>query len=458
MQLKFLPLLSIFLCSLSLQTIPTICSPSNPLTANGKVLELDESNFDTAISTFDFIFVDFMLLGVVTVKNSLLSYEVLRGMMVFYWICASGVSGHELDTAAPMLASLDKPIVIAKVNADKFRRLGSKYEIDGFPTLKIFMHGVPVDYYGPRKADLLVRFLKKFVAPDVSLLESDEAISNFVKMAGTYFPIYIGFGLSESVISELAVEYKKKAWFSVAKDFSEETMLAYNVYKVPALVAFHPSYNEQNVFYGPFEDNFLRDYIKQNLLPLVLPINYDTLKLLNDDDREMVLTIVDDESDDKSLALFKLLRAAASANRDLIFGFIGFKQWEDFTETFEVNKKTKLPKMVVWNRNEEYLTVIDSESLEEEDQGSQITRFLEGYRSGRTEKKRISGPSLLGFINSLIGVRTIYIIVFVVAALLLIQKINKSDDYNVPQTKHDDASELVPENESGTYRPEDKED
>jgi protein disulfide-isomerase A1 len=29
------------------------------LTANGKVLELDESNFDSAISTFDFILVDF---------------------------------------------------------------------------------------------------------------------------------------------------------------------------------------------------------------------------------------------------------------------------------------------------------------------------------------------------------------------------------------------------------------
>lgn len=119
------------------------------------------------------------------------------------------------------------------------------------------MHGVPVEYNGPRKADLLVRYLKKFVAPNVSVLDSDSAISDFVEAAGTYFPIYIGFGLDELVISKLSVKYKKKAWFSVAKDFSEDVMVSYDFDKVPSLVALHPSFNEQSIFYGPFEGNFL---------------------------------------------------------------------------------------------------------------------------------------------------------------------------------------------------------
>lgn len=120
------------------------------------------------------------------------------------------------------------------------------------------MHGVPMDYSGPRKADLLVRYLKKFVAPGVSILDSDSAIKNFVEAAGTYFPIYIGFGVNESVVSNLAIKYKKKAWFSVAKDFSEDVMVKYDFDKVPALVVIHPSYNEQSIFYGPFEGLFSR--------------------------------------------------------------------------------------------------------------------------------------------------------------------------------------------------------
>lgn len=92
-------------------------------------------------------------------------------------------------------------------------------------------------------------------------------------------------------------------------------------------------------------------------MPLALPISQETLKLLKDDKRKVVLTIVDDVSEDKSKELIKLLKAAASANRDLIFGYVGFKQFEEFAESFEVNKKTLLPKMVVWDGNEDYFSV-----------------------------------------------------------------------------------------------------
>ena len=65
------------------------------------------------------------------------------------------------------------------------------------------------------------------------------------------------------------------------------------------------------------------------------------------------------------------------------------------------------------------------------DQGTQITRFVEGYKEGRTVQKKIGGPSLIGFINSLIGIRTVYIIVFVVAVIMIIQTINKEEPLTV---------------------------
>ncbi|PPD87049.1 hypothetical protein GOBAR_DD15993 [Gossypium barbadense] len=312
-------------------------SRANELKADGKVLELDESNFDSAISSFDYILVDFYA----------------------PWCGHCKRLSPQLDEAAPVLAGLNEPIVLAKVNADKFTRLASKHDIDGYPTLKFFMHGVPMEYNGPRKADLLVQYLKKFVAPDVSILSSDSAINDFVEAAGTFFPIYIGFGLNETVIYNLAVKYKKKAWFSVAKDFSDDAMVLYDFDKVPSLVALHPSYKQQSVFYGPFEDSFLGDFVKQNLLPLVVPLNYETLKLLKDEERKIVLTILNDENEDQSQDLIKLLKAAASANPDLVFSYVGVEQWEDFADKFEANHKTKLPKMIVWNGNEEYFSVLD---------------------------------------------------------------------------------------------------
>lgn len=93
------------------------------------------------------------------------------------------------------------------------------------------------------------------------------------------------------------------------------------------------------------------------MFPLVLPINQDTLKTLKDDERKIVLTFVEDETEENSKKIIKLLKAAASANRDLIFGYVGVKQYEDFTDTFGVNKRTVLPKMVVWDGDEEFFSV-----------------------------------------------------------------------------------------------------
>ncbi|KAG8660784.1 protein disulfide-isomerase 5-2 isoform X2 [Manihot esculenta] len=428
--------LSLKLSIFSLLLVISQSSKSNEkFKIDGKVLELDESNFDSAISSFDFIFVDFYA----------------------PWCGHCKRLSPELDAAAPVLAELKDPIVIAKVNADKYTRLASKYDVDGYPTLKVFMHGVPVDYYGPRKADLLVRYLKKFVAPDVAVLSSDLAIRDFVEAAGTNFPIFIGFYMNETLISTLGKKYKKNAWFSIANGFSEEIMVQYDFDKVPALVSLLPSYNEQSIFYGPFEEKFLEDFIKQNFLPPAVPMSRDTLKILKDDERKIVLTIMEDESDEKSQKLIKFLKAAASANRDLVFGYVGFKQWDDFAETFGVDKHSKFPKMVVWDGDEEYLSVIGLDSLEEEDQGSQISYFIEGYRKGQTIQKRISGPSFMGFINSLIGIRTVYIIVFLVAMLMLIQSIGKEEPLRVGT--RDQADEVAgSEAESSEYRPGDKQD
>ncbi|KAF6139420.1 hypothetical protein GIB67_026262 [Kingdonia uniflora] len=86
----------------------TTTESTQPFTVDGTVIELDESNFDSAISTFDFILVSFYA----------------------PWCGHCKRLTPELEAAAPILSKLDKPVVIAKVDADKYRRIGSKYEIE----------------------------------------------------------------------------------------------------------------------------------------------------------------------------------------------------------------------------------------------------------------------------------------------------------------------------------------
>lgn len=419
-------------------SISLSAASDDQFTIDGTVLELTDSNFESAISTFDCVFVDFYA----------------------PWCGHCKRLNPELDAAAPILAKLKQPIIIAKLNADKYSRLARKLEIDAFPTLMLYNHGVPMEYYGPRKADLLVRYLKKFVAPDVAVLESNSHVKDFVEDSGTSFPVFVGFGLNQSLISGLGRKYKKKAWFAVAKDASEDVMVSYDFDKAPALVAQHPAYNEHSVFYGPFEDGFLEEFVKQNFLPLILPINHDTLKLLKDDERKMVLTIVEDETHESMGKLIKALRAAAHANRDLVFGYVGVEQFEEFADSFHADKKAKLPKIVVWDGDEEYEQVngIETVSLEE-DHLTQVSRFLEGYREGKTEKKRIKGPSFMGFINSMIGIRSVYIIVFLVAVIMMLRSLGQVEEpARVRTAASDGQATSVLEGETSEHKPRDKED
>lgn len=94
--------------------------------------------------------------------------------------------------------------------------------------------------------------------------------------------------------------------------------------------------------------------MKQNLIPLVAPVSFDTLTLMKSDGRKIILTIFEDEDEERSKKFIKLLKKAASTNRDLIFGCVGVNRLEDFAEKFDLNK---LPKMVIWDGSDEYLSV-----------------------------------------------------------------------------------------------------
>lgn len=66
----------------------------------------------------------------------------------------------EYKVAARELKSRDPPIPLAKVDAIANEDLARKYEIDGYPIMKVFRKGVPYEYEGPRKADGIIQYMK----------------------------------------------------------------------------------------------------------------------------------------------------------------------------------------------------------------------------------------------------------------------------------------------------------
>jgi len=134
--------------------------------ASCSVIDLTPSNFDQVIDGSKAAFVEFFAPWCGHSKNLAPEYEIVGDAF-----------------------SSQPSVVIAKVDADSHKDLGSRFDVHGFPTLKFFPKGStkPEDYQGGRTADDIITFINNKVGTRVKAKKAASAVtilddSNFDKI------------------------------------------------------------------------------------------------------------------------------------------------------------------------------------------------------------------------------------------------------------------------------------
>ena len=92
--------------------------------------------------------------------------------------------GFEFRTvakAAGILAEKDSPIKLGKVDATQEGSLAEKFEVRGYPTLKFFRNGKPMEYNGGRTADTIISWVEKKTGPAAVTLADVDAAKKFIE-------------------------------------------------------------------------------------------------------------------------------------------------------------------------------------------------------------------------------------------------------------------------------------
>nr|AZQ19262.1 protein disulfide-isomerase A1 [Populus tomentosa] len=215
------------------------------------VLTLDHSNFTETVTKHDFVVVEFYA----------------------PWCGHCQNLAPEYEKAASILSSNDPQIVLAKVNADEKvnQEISEKYEVQGFPTIKILRKGGTSvnEYKGPRDADGIAEYLKKQTGPASAELKSaDDATSfigdNKVVIAGV-FPKFSG----EEFESFLAVADKLRSDYEFAHTLDAKHLPRGESSVSGPLVRLFKPFDELFVDSKDFNVGALEKFIEESSAPVV---------------------------------------------------------------------------------------------------------------------------------------------------------------------------------------------
>lgn len=239
--------------------------------------------------------------------------------------------------AAETLKKEGSAIKLADVNCEKNNEICTRFQIPGFPTLKLFKNGTPYkDYEDGRTASDIVSFLKRKTGPVATPLKSGE-VADFVKK----FPensVIVGY--FKDLQSDAA-----KAFESVAGSLDDFVFAISQSTEDKVVV--HRYFNKELLSTTEFSEEKLSAFIKGNAFPLIDEVSGKSFKRYVDAGLPIaVLFLKYDEDKQKNIDV--LNKAAESLKGVISFGYSNADEYGAQLEMMGGDSK-KLPAIAAMN-------------------------------------------------------------------------------------------------------------
>lgn len=180
----------------------------------------------------------------------------------------------EYAKAAKALADKNSPIKLGMVDATEEQELAEKHGIRGYPTLKFFRNGTPIEYNGGREKDTIISWLEKKTGPPAKELENVAAADEFLKEHNVAVVGFFKDRESDEAKTFLAIANAVDDYpFAITS--SDDVYGQYEA-KCGSIVLFKHFDEGKVVFEGEVTEEALKKFVAAQALPLIVDFSHET--------------------------------------------------------------------------------------------------------------------------------------------------------------------------------------
>jgi len=253
---------------------------------------------------------------VLTVDNFQEAIDGNEFMLVeFYapWCGHCKALAPEYAKAAGILAERDSPIKLGKLDATEEGAVAEKFEVRGYPTLKFFKNGKPMEYGGGRTADTIVSWLEKKTGPAAKTLASVEAAKAYAE--GKSVAI-IGFFKDET--TDAAKGFLAAAGMMDDFEFGitgDDAVFAEYGVEVETVLLLKDFDDGKAVLSEGITEESVTAFISSESLPLVVDFNHETAQKIFSGEIKSHLLVFSSAKADNHADTLALLKEVATENK-----------------------------------------------------------------------------------------------------------------------------------------------
>ena len=231
------------------------------------VIVLTESNFDKAIEKYEYL------------------------MVYFYapWCIRCNKFHPEYEKAASVLRK--ENLFLAKVDATVEKKLDKRFQLTGFPVVKLFIKGKEIEYNKERKSEDLINWMrKKTNGPATKNLETNEDIENFRNENDV---ILIYFGDDKKEIEEyIKVARKNDDYqFGVVKSIN-----LIKKYSKKGTIILYKKYDEKKRELNEIKEKNIEEFINKYSSPKLMKFDDKAANMIFEKNQSALILFADEKS------------------------------------------------------------------------------------------------------------------------------------------------------------------